>query len=175
MHLLMRLTSSTHLTEMILEMDEMPAFDPHERSRNGGEAGFGDAIAGNAGLSDTPVGNGDRPASMRRTGGLVGIARSHFLEIAETGKSDLLRNVGSIAGLIRELAVQVESIGIEPLSHYARRTTALVDDLHGSVRDKSVEDLIDDGRELVRRNPEIAIVAAAIIGFLGARVLKARE
>ena len=146
-------------------MDDMPAFDPDDRSLDGGDAGFADAISG----------SGYRNTMSRDANSLFGKAQNHLLGLAETGKADLVSNVGNVAGLVRELAGQVERIGIEPFAGYARRTAALVDDLHGSIRDKSVEDLIDDGRDLVRHNPEIAMVTAAIIGFLGARILKARQ
>ena len=145
-------------------MNEMPAFDPVARTPD----------HGNGAYSAPGAGAFPRRAPAMRANGLIGKAQNHLLELAESSKSDLVCNVDNLVGLIREVASQVESIGIEPLTHYARRTTALVDDLHGSIRDKSVEDLIDDGRELVRSNPEIAIVVAAIIGFVGARILKAR-
>lgn len=141
-----------------------PAFDPAARTHSAGDGGYATPGAGVY----------PRAAPSTRANGLFGKAQNHLLDLAESGKSDLVHNVDNIVGLIREVASQVESIGIDPLSHYARRTTALVDDLHSSIRDKSVEDLIDDGRELVRSNPEIAIVVAAIIGFVGARILKAR-
>ena len=154
-------------------MDDMPAFDPNDRSLDGGDAGFADAISG----TDHRAAPGHFRSNVgaRPGGGLVGIAQSQLLGLAETGKADLVRNIGSIAALVGEVASQVDKVGIEPFAGYARRTTALVDDLHGSIRDKSVEDLIDDGRDLVRDNPEIAMVAAAIIGFLAARVVKAQR
>ena len=152
-------------------MNDMPAFDPDDRSLDGGDAGFADAISG----SGYRKASSYRNAPTRDTGSLFGKAQNHLLGLAETGKADLVNSVGNVVGLVRELAGQVERIGFEPFAGYARRTAALVDDLHGSIRDKSVEDLLDDGRDLVRHNPEIAIAAAAIIGFLGARILKARQ
>ena len=103
------------------------------------------------------------------------MAQNHLFGLAETGKSDLVRNIENIARMVRDATAQVEAIGFEPLSKYARQANGLVDDLHVGIRDKSVEDLIDDGRTLVRSHPEVAIAAAAIIGFIGARILKARE
>jgi hypothetical protein len=153
-------------------MDDLPAFDPNDRSHDG-DAGFADAISGNA--ADSAPRTVRRDAAMRPVAGLVGVARTHLFDLAETGKADLVRNIASIAALVREVSTQVEHVGIEPFAGYARRTSSLVDDLHGSIRDRSVEDLIDDGRDLVRHNPEIAILAATIIGFIGARIIKAQR
>ncbi len=42
-----------------------------------------------------------------------------------------------------------------------------------SIRDKEVEDLYDDARELVRKSPAVAVGLAAAIGFALIRVAKA--
>ncbi len=148
-------------------MADMPTFDPDDRQ--GGNLAyavddFADDLAGNL-----------YPVRARNTGqGLAGLARNQLLGLAEGGKAELVRNIAGIVGLVREVAAQVENLGIEPLAGYARRTSGLVDELHGNIADRSVEALIDDGRALVRQQPEIAIAAAVIIGFFGARLLKAR-
>jgi hypothetical protein len=42
----------------------------------------------------------------------------------------------------------------------------------GRVRDKSVDDIIDDTRDIVRRSPAVAIAAAAVVGFALIRVVR---
>jgi hypothetical protein len=146
-------------------MDDMPAIDPDSRRYDTGDDAFADDLAGNVATR--------RPSGARP--GLYGIAQGQLLGLAEDGKAELVRNVATIAGIVREIATQVEGVGIEPFAGYVRQAADLVDELHGSVRDKSVEALIDDGRDLIRQQPEIAIAAAVIAGFLAARVLKARR
>jgi hypothetical protein len=40
------------------------------------------------------------------------------------------------------------------------------------VRDKSVDDLIDDTRSVVRQSPAVAIAAAAVVGFALMRLVR---
>lgn len=145
-------------------MADMPAYNP---DRDPSEVGddFAEAISGDA----TPR------ARTNMMQSLIGAGRGQVLGLADNGKAELVRNIAGIVGLVRELAAQVEGFGIEPFAGYARRTSGLVTELHDSVAEKSVEDLIEDGRALVRQQPEIAIAAAVILGFLGARLVKARS
>ena len=145
-------------------MADMPAYDPDSHFADGADD-FADDLAGNVYAL---------PKSGTRHG-LYGIAQTQLLSLADSGKSELVRNIAGIVGLIRTVTKQVEGFGVEPYAGYARQAAALVDDLHDSIAEKSVEDLIEDGRALVRQQPEIAIAAAVLTGFLGARLLKARS
>jgi ElaB/YqjD/DUF883 family membrane-anchored ribosome-binding protein len=42
-----------------------------------------------------------------------------------------------------------------------------------ALEQKSVEELVEDGRELVRSQPAVAVGVAIAIGFLAGRMLKA--
>lgn len=156
--------SALPLNQIETAMAELPAFDP-DTHRGDVEDEFADSLSGNV-YPRTPA----RPRN-----GLYGIAHGQLLNLAEGGKSELVRNIAGIVDMVRTVTAQVESLGVEPFAGYARSAAALVDDLEGSIADKSVEALIDDGRALVRQQPEIAIAAAAIIGFVGARIVKARS
>jgi hypothetical protein len=57
-------------------------------------------------------------------------------------------------------------------SGYAHRAAGAVTNLAGTLRDKELEDLLDDTRAAIRRSPGIAIGIAAIAGFALVRVLK---
>ena len=138
---------------------------------DGGDDAFADELAGN-------VFPGRKPSAARGHSthqGLFGSAQTHLYDLAEGGKDDLMRNIASVTHIVRELAEQVEKLGFEPLSNYARQATSMVDTMHDSLAEKSIDDLIDDGRALVRQQPEIAVIAAVIIGYIGARLLKARS
>lgn len=150
-------------------MADMPAYAPDNRPDDAADNDFADDVAGNVyAVARSPRHGGAGNA-------LIGVARNQLLGLAEGGKAELVRNIATIAGIVREVTTQVQNLGVEPFAGYAGQAADLVDDLHGLVRDKSVDDLIDDGRELVRQQPEIAIAAAVIAGFIGARILKARS
>jgi hypothetical protein len=57
-------------------------------------------------------------------------------------------------------------------SGYARRAAGAVSSLSGSLRDRDLEDLLDDTRSAIKKSPGIAIGIAAIAGFALVRVLK---
>ena len=154
-------------------MDDLPAYDPKDYSHDNGSAS--NAGSRNSGYARSAIDQHDWRTPAASAGSIVDGIKNQLFEIAETSKSDVFRSIDGITRSIREATAQIEALGFEPLSRCARRANAFVDDIHGSIRDKSVDELIDDGRDLVSSHPEIAIVAAAIIGFIGARVLKARE
>lgn len=58
-------------------------------------------------------------------------------------------------------------------SDYARRAAGALSGFTDNLREKDVDELIEDAREAIRNNPAIAIGAAAAIGFVLARIVKA--
>ena len=155
-------------------MADMPSFNPPAALADSGDD-FADDIVGE-GYAARGRALGQDMSAPENTGlGLVASARSKLLGIADEGKTELVHGLSNIVGLVREVASQVEGLGFEPLTGYARQASSLVDDLHSSIADKSVEDLIDDGRALVRRQPEIAVALAIVAGFVGARLLKVQK
>jgi len=152
------------LNQIETAMSDKPAHDPDSHIGDVEDA-FADNLAGNV-YAKPRVGSRH---------GLSGIAQTQLLNLAESGKIELVRNIAGIVGLVHTIAAQVEGFGVEPYANYARQAASLVDGLHDSIAEKTIEALIDDGRMLVRQQPEIAIAAAVITGFLAARLLKARS
>ena len=144
-------------------MADLPAY---ETDNSVDDDAFADELAGNLYPNRT---EGAPPR------GLYGVAHKQFYGLAEGGKAELVRNIGTIATMVREIAGQVEGFGVEPFAGYARQASAIVNDIHTGFAEKSIDALIDDGRDLIRQRPEIAMVAAVAIGFIGARLFKARS
>ena len=92
---------------------------------------------------------------------------------AEQGKERASAGLDSFAKMIGDGAGQVDSALGESYGDYVRKAAGAVSDFSGSLRDKDVDELIDDARDLVRRSPAIAIGAAAAAGFVLARIIKA--
>ena len=103
--------------------------------------------------------------------GLVGYAESRLLELAEDGKSELVRSLDGLVSIVQDIAAQVESVG-GPFAGYARQAAGLVDELQSALRDRDVGDLLDDGRDLIRRQPAVALGVAVVAGFVAARLFK---
>ena len=92
---------------------------------------------------------------------------------AEQGKERASAGLDSVAKMIGDGAGQVDGALGETYGDYVRRAAGAVSDFSDTLRDKDVDELIDDARDLVRRSPAIAIGAAAAAGFVLARIIKA--
>jgi ElaB/YqjD/DUF883 family membrane-anchored ribosome-binding protein len=92
---------------------------------------------------------------------------------AEEGKARASAGLDSVAKMISDSAAQIDEKLGGNYGDYARKAGDAVSGFSASLRDKDVEELIDDARDLVRRSPAIAIGAAAAAGFVIARIVKA--
>lgn len=118
---------------------------------------FDDAVAGRT--SVVPRG--------RRFGG----AESRLLDFAEDGKLAFLKNFDGLVALAHEFATRIDGEH-GPVGGYVRQAASLIEELQADLRDRSVESLLDDGREVIRKSPELALGVAVIAGFVAARLIK---
>lgn len=90
---------------------------------------------------------------------------------AEDGKTRATNALGQLSELLTDAAGQVdEKLGAQ-YGQYARTAAEKVQGFSSSLDSKSVDDLVADARELVRKSPAVAIGAAAAVGFVVARLL----
>jgi hypothetical protein len=105
--------------------------------------------------------------------GLINVAQSRLLDLAEDGKSELVRSFDGLVTLAHELAAQVDSAGGGAVATYAYKAAGLLSDIQAELRDKPVEDLLDEGRTLIRQSPGLAVGVAFLAGLIAARLFKA--
>lgn len=91
---------------------------------------------------------------------------------ADDGKHRATTMLDDFTDVITDAANAIEERFGAEYSGYARRAAGAVSNLSGSLRDRDLEDLLDDTRSAIRRSPGIAIGIAAIAGFALVRVLK---
>jgi len=130
------------------------------------------AVAGTMMVIDTPDDDDVDPMPVPRRG-LLGMVEDRLLGLAEAGKAEL---VGSLAGLVElahELAGHAEATAGGTLGGYPRQAADRIAALQAHLRDRPVIDLLDDGRDIVRNSPGIALAAALVAGFVAARIAKA--
>ena len=94
-------------------------------------------------------------------------------EYADDGKARASAGLDSVAKMIGDSASQIDDKLGAVYGDYARKAGDAVADFSASLRDKDVEELLDDARDLIRRSPAIAIGAAAAAGFIISRIVKA--
>lgn len=91
---------------------------------------------------------------------------------ADDGKTRATGLLEDVAAIIGDAARSIdERLGSE-YGDYAHRASGAVSDFAGKVKDKSVDELVDDTRDFVRKSPTVAIAAAAVVGFAVMRVLR---
>jgi ElaB/YqjD/DUF883 family membrane-anchored ribosome-binding protein len=99
-------------------------------------------------------------------------ATTRIKGMADEGKEKATGLLDDFSEVITDAAKAVEGKFGEDYGAYAHRAAGAVSGLAEKVRGKSVDDLIDDTRDFVRKSPAIAIGIAAIAGFALIRLLK---
>jgi ElaB/YqjD/DUF883 family membrane-anchored ribosome-binding protein len=103
---------------------------------------------------------------------LRGQAGEKLRTYADDGKGKATGLLDDFAGVIDDAAKSIdERLGAE-YGDYAHRASEAVATFAGRVREKSVDDLVDDTREIVRKSPAVAIAAAAVVGFALMRLVR---
>ena len=135
----------------------------------GGAESGGFVARGNNGGSTT-----DRLVSQVRdqVTSLRGQAGDRLRTVADDGKAKATNLLDDVAGIIEDAARSIDERLGEDYGDYAHRASTAVSGFAGRVREKSVDDIIDDTRDVVRRSPAVAIAAAAVVGFALMRVIR---
>lgn len=92
---------------------------------------------------------------------------------AEDGKGRAGTALDELAKMLQEAAGTVDEKVGEQYGQYARSAADAVANFSGALKEKQVDDIIDDAREFVKKSPAVAIGTAAAIGFVLARLVKA--
>ncbi len=103
---------------------------------------------------------------------LRGQAGDKLRSVADDGKSKATGLLDDVAGIIEDAARSIDERLGEDYGDYAHRASTAVSGFAGRVRDRTVDDIIDDTRDIVRRSPAVAIAAAAVVGFALMRVIR---
>jgi len=91
---------------------------------------------------------------------------------ADDGKGRASGLLEDVSGVIEDAARSIDTrLGAE-YGDYAHRAAGAVSTFAGKVRDKSIDELLDDTRSIVRKSPGVAIAAAAVLGFALMRVVR---
>lgn len=92
--------------------------------------------------------------------------------LAEMGKERAGGALDQLAQMLTDAAGQVDGKLGAQYGQYARTAAEQVQGFSSAIKDKNMDDLLDDARELVRKSPAVAIGAAAAVGFVIARLLQ---
>lgn len=136
----------------------------------GGTATGGTGTGGGANGSGS---DGDIKAQLRDgASNIQQQAGDKFRAYAETGKTRATSALDEFSQVVNDAASSIdERLGSE-YGEYARRAADAVAGFADTIRNKQVDELLDDGRDLVRKSPGVAIGVAAVVGFTLVRLIK---
>lgn len=147
---------------------------------NGGNGG-GTGFVGSATTDDTggtsmtsQGGSGSDIKTQLRDGAanLQQQAGEKVRSYAETGKSRATSALDEFSQVVSDAADSIdERLGSE-YGEYARRAADAVSGFADTLRTKEVDELFEDGRNLVRKSPGVALGVAAVVGFTLVRLIK---
>ncbi|HET9428552.1 MAG TPA: hypothetical protein VFO69_09360 [Allosphingosinicella sp.] len=138
------------------------------RASSASEGGFvatGDS--GSGGATDKLVSQvRDQVSTLR------GQATDKLRGLADDGKGRATGLLDNFSEVINDAARSIDERLGEDYGRYAHQAADAVASFAGRVREKTIDDLLDDGRSAVRASPGIAIAAAAVAGFALMRVIR---
>lgn len=107
-----------------------------------------------------------------KTAGVRGKAADKARDYAVTGKDKATSALDGVVKLVDDAAGTLDDKVGAQYGDYARKASEAIAGVASTLRSKDVDELFADAREAVKKNPAIAIGAAAAIGFVIARVIK---
>ena len=103
---------------------------------------------------------------------LAGEAKVKARDAATKGKDKAAKAVGNLARMLDDSAGTVDTKFGKQYGDYARSAAATVAGLATSLDKKDLDELAAATKDLVKKNPAASVGAAAVIGFVLARLLK---
>lgn len=92
---------------------------------------------------------------------------------AGDGKAKATGAINEFARMMEDAATQVDDKLGQQYGQYARSAAQSLGGFASSLESKDIDELLEDVRDFVRKSPAVAIGAAAAVGFVLARVVKA--
>ena len=103
---------------------------------------------------------------------LANQASAKARDAATKGKGKAADAVGNLAKMLEDSAGTVDTKFGKQYGDYARSAAATVAGLASTLDKKDLDELAASTKDMVKKNPAIAVGAATVIGFVLARMLK---
>lgn len=107
------------------------------------------------------------------TGEAVQQAKSSTVQMLDQQKGRAAESLGGVASALRSTAHSLNDQQMGAIGQYAERAAESVDALADQLRDKGVEELLYEAERFARREPELFLGGAVVLGLLAARFFKA--
>ena len=168
------------------EADDGDAFGASPDQRIGEETMFtpderpaGDSMGGGSGEAPKPEGGDAKPGAgsganlFEALGNWQNAGTDRAREFAQAGLERATGTLDDVVRMIHDAADQIDDKVGDQYGQYARRAAESLGSFGDTFRNKDVDDLFTDARQLVKKSPAVAIGAAAALGFAFARLARA--
>lgn len=108
-----------------------------------------------------------------KTSELKGQAGEKVRQFADDGKARATGALDDLARMLSDAADQLDEKLGGQFGQYARSTADHVQGFSSTLNDKSLDDMLEMGREFIRKSPVAAIGIATALGFVVARLATA--
>lgn len=127
--------------------------------------------------ADTASSNASAGGSIRSLGATAHNVRAQTGEtvkhFAEEGKAQVAATLDGLVKAVQEFAERIGPADSTPVARYAHQAADALGGWTSTVNDKSVDELLEDGRTLVKNSPAVALGVAVAAGFVLSRFLRA--
>ena len=106
---------------------------------------------------------------------LAAQASDRARSVATQGKTRAAESLESLAKVIDDSALQVDDKLGKQYGDFARSAASTVAGLAETLDEKDLDELVAATRDFVRKSPAVAIGSAAVVGFMLARMLRAKK
>jgi ElaB/YqjD/DUF883 family membrane-anchored ribosome-binding protein len=113
-----------------------------------------------------------RDQARTRGGDWAGEAKTKAGELAVQGKNKASEALTGLSRVVGENAPTIDENLGPKYGEYARTASRKLEETAQRLDQRSVEELTEDAREMVRKSPAAAVGLAALAGFLLARLLR---
>lgn len=110
--------------------------------------------------------------TMKPASGFLGAAESRIMDFAEDAKYGLVKSMDSLVLAAHRFAAEIDTMAGPQVGDFARSAADVVSSLQRGLAAKQVSELLEDGQDLIRRQPVLAIGIAVASGFLIARLAR---
>ncbi len=121
-------------------------------------------------------------AAAKPGGALQGEAQNMFGKVktsardaAASGKDKATSALSEVSAMVGNVAGALDDKVGPQYGDYARKAADAVSGLADSLKSKDIDDLLDQARTFVRTRPAVAIGAAAALGFVLTRIVRAGD
>ncbi|HEX8165815.1 MAG TPA: hypothetical protein VF601_08510 [Beijerinckiaceae bacterium] len=122
--------------------------------------------------SVTSVASKIADTAQEKARGLAATAEDKVRALAEDKKRQMAEQAESVAKMVDGVAAGVEA-ALPPAGAYVRGVASEIHRVTEALRDRSVDDLVDEGRRFAQQRPGAVLAGALVLGFGLARFLKA--